>query len=196
MQIVIATHNKKKLKEISAILANDTIQFLTLDEFPEIGDIAETGTTFVENSLIKAKYVYEQTGLPAIGDDSGLEIEQLDGRPGVYSARYSGEGATDEKNNKKIISELSAFQPPHKARFVCAAVYFDGKNTLVSEGYFPGEIIHTPRGHNGFGYDPHFLPDGYKITLAEMDAELKNSISHRYAAFSKLKEMIRSDVKK
>lgn len=194
MQIVIATHNKKKLKEIAAILADDNTTFLTLDQFPEIGEIEETGVTFVENSLIKAKYVFEQTGLPAIGDDSGLEIEQLNGRPGVYSARYAGEGATDEKNNRKIIGELSLLPQPHKARFVCAAVYYDGKNTLVSEGYFPGQIIHTPRGHNGFGYDPHFLPDGYDITLAEMAAEIKNSISHRFAAFSKLKEMIRSNV--
>lgn len=190
MKMVIATTNKKKLAEIQAIMQDDRIELITLDRFPAIKDIPETGTTFRENAVIKAKAVFNITGFPAIADDSGIAVDQLDGRPGVYSARYAGKDADDRKNNAKMQEELSAFPEPHTARYICAAVFYDGKKQLAAEGTLEGKIITAPRGNNGFGYDPYFQPDGYTITAAEMDPAEKNRISHRYHAFMSLKEKI------
>lgn len=194
MKIVIATNNKKKLAEIQAIMQDERIELISLDCFPGIKDIPETGTTFRENAVIKAKAVYSKTGFPAIADDSGIALDQLDGRPGVYSARYAGKDADDRKNNAKLQEELSAFPEPHTGRYICSAVFYDGARLIASEGKLEGLILTAPRGNNGFGYDPYFLPDGYTITTAEMDPAEKNRISHRYHAFQSLKEKIVNEI--
>lgn len=189
-KIVIATANAGKLKEIKKIFAGLSTQILSLSDFPEIPEIIEDGNSFEENAAIKARTVFEKTGLPAIGDDSGLAVEQLNDEPGIFSARYSGEGATYESNNKKLLQELQKFSEPHPAKFVCAAVYYDGKNKFTERGEVKGRIIKTPRGTNGFGYDPVFVPDGYDITLAEFTSEEKNKISHRAIAFGKMRKIL------
>ncbi|GMU87254.1 MAG: non-canonical purine NTP pyrophosphatase [Ignavibacteriales bacterium] len=196
MKIVVATNNKKKLEEIRAIMQDERIELISLDRFPGIKDIPETGTTFRENAVIKAKAVYNKTGFPSIADDSGIALDQLEGRPGVYSARYAGKDADDRKNNAKLQEELSAFPEPHTGRYICAAVFYDGVKLIAVEGKLEGRIIKRPQGDNGFGYDPYFMPIGYTITTAEMNPAEKNRISHRYHAFTSLKEKIFNEILK
>jgi XTP/dITP diphosphohydrolase len=131
--------------------------------------------------------IYDKFNLPTIADDSGIVALQLGNEPGVYSARYAGENATDEENNIKLLERLNSFPKPHKAKFVCAAVYYFSGDFKIVMGEINGQIIKEPRGTNGFGYDPLFLPDGYDKTSAELTPEIKNKISHRYRAFNKLK---------
>ena len=128
--------------------------------------------------------------IPVIADDSGLAVDQLNGQPGVYSARYAGENASDRENNEKLVSQLKRLPSPHPARFISVAVYFEGNDYITASGELYGEIILNPKGHNGFGYDPLFVPEGYTSTLAEISFEEKNRISHRAKAFNKLKEKI------
>jgi XTP/dITP diphosphohydrolase len=189
-KIVFASKNRGKIKEVKHILQNSEIELISLLDFEDFQEIEETGTTFRENAVIKAETVFAKLGIPAIGDDSGLSVDQLGGRPGVYSARYAGESATDEENNKKLIEELKNYPEPHPAKFVCTAVYYDGRDYITAAGEVLGRIIKEPRGKNGFGYDPYFLPDGYKVTTAEMPLEEKNKISHRSKAFNELKKLI------
>jgi XTP/dITP diphosphohydrolase len=144
----------------------------------------------LENAKLKAEAVYKKYNTPTLADDSGLVVEQLNGKPGIFSARYAGENTTDERNNSKLINELKNFPEPHKAKFVCSAVYFDGEIFLSGYGEVRGKIIDKPRGVNGFGYDPLFVADGYTKTMAELDAEVKNKISHRAIAFNELKKLI------
>ncbi|GAB4291068.1 MAG: XTP/dITP diphosphatase [Ignavibacteriaceae bacterium] len=190
MKILIATGNRGKFNEIKSILASPELDLVSFYELDNTLRIEETGESFRENALIKARKAFEMFGIPAVGDDSGLMVEQLDGAPGIYSARYAGINATDEDNNKKLITELSKFPKPHKAKYFCSAVYYDGKNYKFAEGELIGELTDKPRGSNGFGYDPYFIPEGYNKTVAELDPDEKNRISHRYKAFSKLKELI------
>ena len=189
-KIVLATSNLNKLKEIRELFRESNFEILSLYDFNDLPEIIEDGKTFKENSLIKVKTVFNSINLPIIGDDSGLEVIQLGNKPGIYSARYAGENCTYADNNKKLLQELKNFDPPHFARFVCAASYYDGKNIITVEGELKGKIIENYRGENGFGYDPIFLPDGFNKTLSEMTLEEKNKISHRAKAFLKLKEMI------
>ncbi|NWF88633.1 MAG: RdgB/HAM1 family non-canonical purine NTP pyrophosphatase [Ignavibacteriaceae bacterium] len=189
-KIIFATKNLGKLKEVRNIIGEKEIELISLNEFNNVGEIVEDGNSFEENAVIKAKHVYHLLGLPVIADDSGLVVEQLGGEPGIYSARYAGENATDEDNNKKLISKLSFFPKPHRAKFVCSAVYIDGKGIVKAQGEILGQILHEPKGTNGFGYDPLFLPDGYDKTTAELDMEEKNKISHRSKAFKSLFKMI------
>jgi len=190
MKIIFATKNKGKLKEIKHIFANSDVEILSLNDFEDSVDVEEDGNSFEENALKKAEEIFSHYNLPVVSDDSGLVVEQLNGAPGIYSARYSGDDATDEKNNVKLIEELKNFLKPHKAKFVCAAVYCDSKNRLITTGEFKGQIISEPKGINGFGYDPLFLPDGLDKTSAEISPELKNKISHRAKAFNKLKQIL------
>ncbi len=139
----------------------------------------------------KAKIVFEKFSIPTMADDSGLVVEQLNGEPGIYSARYAGESATDEENNVKLISKLLPLPQPHTAKFVCSAVYYDGEDLLKTSGEIIGQIVHEPRGTNGFGYDPLFLPDGYNQTTAELNLDEKNKISHRSKAFNSLLKLIK-----
>lgn len=190
-KIVLATRNHHKIREIQTILADLQITFLTLEDFPRIPHLREDGTTFAENSLQKAKAVFEQTGLPAMADDSGLEVFYLNGRPGVISARYAGTAATDEKNNEKLLSEMLGVPPRRrKAQFHAVVTLVRNSNVDVTEGICPGVLGESPRGTNGFGYDPIFIPNGFKRTYAELTSEEKNQISHRAKALEKMREVL------
>lgn len=191
-KIIFATGNKGKLAEVRKIFEGTGIEIISLYDLGDVPEIIEDGDTFEANAFIKAKAIYDIHNKPVIADDSGLEIEQLDGRPGIYAARYAGENCTYDDNNKKVIAELSDFPEPHKARFVCCAVYFDGINKEVSFGYLPGKMIKEFRGEHGFGYDPIFVPDGYVKTLSEMSLADKNEMSHRAKAFNDLKEKLKT----
>ena len=190
MKIIFATQNPGKAKEVKAIFAASQFEIYSLYDLGNKIDVEETGTTFRENAFLKAKSVYEIYKVPVIADDSGLEIEQLDGRPGVYSARYAGEPCTYEDNNLKVMSELKDLPEPHKARFISFAAFYDGNNEIEAIGELPGKIINEIRGKNGFGYDPIFVPDGFNQTISEMDFDFKNKISHRARSFEKLKEIL------
>ncbi len=189
-ELIFATGNKGKLAEVQKIFDNTDFKIISLYELGDVPEIEETGTTFVENALIKAEAIFSLYGKPVIADDSGLAVEQLNGEPGVYSARYAGENCTYDDNNKKLIKVLEEYDLPHKAKFICSAIYYDGKNKITAVGELPGKIISEYRGTNGFGYDPIFLPNGFDRTLAELTTEEKNMISHRAKAFNKLKNQI------
>jgi XTP/dITP diphosphohydrolase len=189
-KLIFASGNKGKVAEIRNIFNGSIFRIISLHDLDDISDIVEDGLTFEENARIKAKIIFDKFRLPTIADDSGLVVEQLNGEPGVFSARYAFEGCTYDDNNKKLLKELSAFPKPHLAKFVCCAVYIDDSKYLSSFGEVSGKIINEFRGKMGFGYDPVFLPDGFEKTLAELDIEQKNKISHRAKAFMKLKELI------
>ncbi|MBI5729658.1 MAG: RdgB/HAM1 family non-canonical purine NTP pyrophosphatase [Ignavibacteriales bacterium] len=190
MKIIFATQNAGKAKEVKAIFADSSIEIISLYDLGNNIDIEEHGTTFRENAFIKARTVYDIYKVPVVADDSGLEISQLDGRPGVYSARYAGENCTYEDNNLRVIDELKEFPEPHRAKFISYAVYYDGKNEREAVGELHGYIIKEQRGTNGFGYDPIFIPDGYEKTISELDFDFKNTISHRARSFTVLKEKL------
>jgi XTP/dITP diphosphohydrolase len=189
-QILLATTNKGKLNDVKEILKDIDVEILSFLNFSDYPNVEETGKTFLENAELKAKAAYEKYEFPSIGDDSGLEAFQLNGEPGIYSARYAGEDADDEKNNSKLIKKLSEYSEPHSGRFVCAAVYFDGNLFKSAVGEVRGIIIKNSRGKNGFGYDPLFIPNGYNKTMAELSHEEKNRISHRLNAFKELKKYL------
>jgi len=186
-QIIFASKNEGKVREVRHILDGINSEILSLNDLGFKDEIPEIADTFEGNAKIKAKAIYDKYNLPTIADDSGIVALQLGNEPGVYSARYAGENATDEENNIKLLARIKSFPEPHKAKFVCAAVYYFGGEFMIAMGEINGQIIKEPRGINGFGYDPLFLPDGYDETSAELSPEIKNKISHRYRAFNKLK---------
>lgn len=188
--LLLASKNPGKLREIQEIFAGSKYNIISLLDFPDSPDVIEDGTTFEENAKIKAKAIFEKYGVPVIADDSGISLYQLDNKPGVYSARYAGENATDADNNAKLLRELAALPSPHKGEYTCCAVYYDGVEYVVSFGRLTGEIIFEARGSNGFGYDPYFVPEGYTDTMAELAMEDKNAISHRGKAFRELQSML------
>jgi XTP/dITP diphosphohydrolase len=190
MKLIFASYNQGKVIEVKDIFNSSSIHLISLVDLEDVPEIIEDGKTFRDNAIKKAKIIFEKFGLPTIADDSGLIVKQLNGRPGVYSARYAGEGCTYEDNNRKLLSELSGSPAPHKATFICHAVYLDNQNLLETKGEVNGVIINEIRGRQGFGYDPVFLPDGYNRTMAELSLEEKNKISHRSKAFNKLKELL------
>ena len=189
-RIIFATKNEGKVREVRDILKNLKTKILSLSDVDFSGDVEETGSTFEENAKIKAKEIFEKYKMPVIADDSGLVVEQLNGEPGIYSARYAGADAMDKQNNDKLLNQLKNFPEPHAAKFVCAAVYYNGTEFTTAFGEVKGRVIHQERGTNGFGYDPLFIPDGYTQTTAELEPAVKNKISHRYKAFRKLKNLI------
>lgn len=189
-EVVLATRNKGKVKEFADLLEGVIENIISLDDLESPPEVVEDGETFTENALKKARTIAEYSGKPTLADDSGLAVQALGGRPGVYSARYSGEDATDKTNIDKLLQELGD-NPNRGARFVCvlALVLPDG-NEIVAEGQCLGEILNEQRGEGGFGYDPVFyLPERGK-TMAEVPPEIKNSISHRARAVGKLKEIL------
>lgn len=190
MKIIFATQNAGKTKEVKAIFAQSPFEIISLYDLDNNINIEEHGTTFSENAFIKAKTIYDIYKEPVVADDSGLEIEQLNGRPGVYSARYAGEYCSYEENNLKVISELKNFSEPHRAKFVSYAVFYNGKDEIEAMGELHGQIIKEQRGRNGFGYDPIFIPDGFERTISELSFEEKNKISHRAKSFSELKKAL------
>ena len=180
MQIVLATHNRGKMEEMSAILGHLPVELLTLDVFPEIGDIPETGNTLKENAFIKAETVHRLTGLPALADDTGLEVDALNGAPGIYSARYAGADATFDDNCQKMLKELHDIPIEKRtARFRTVIAFVNGGEKEWVEGVAEGRIIEDKRGIGGFGYDPIFYYPPLRKTFAELDSVEKNSISHR-----------------
>lgn len=191
LKILVATKNKHKIREISDILRDKAIVVSAFEELNLSDDIKETGKTFEENACIKALYISKLTEDYVIADDSGLEVYALDGRPGVFSARFAGENATDDENNKKLLKELEGIQD-RRARYICSiALAKNGKIIKVFTGELIGEIGYMPRGGNGFGYDPIFVLDNGK-TVAEISPEVKNSISHRGKALKKMEEYFRN----
>jgi XTP/dITP diphosphohydrolase len=189
-KIIFASKNEGKVKEVRYILNGVYAEILSLNDVDYKDEIHESGKTFEENAKIKAEIIYNTFKLPTIADDSGIVAMQLGSEPGVYSARYAGENATDGDNNLKLLERLKLFPEPHKAKFICAAVYYFGADFIVAMGEIEGSIIKEPRGTNGFGYDPLFLPDGYDKTTAELPSEIKNKISHRFKAFVQLKKYL------
>lgn len=187
-QIIFASKNEGKVKEVRHILNGIKSEILSLNDLGFKDEIPETADTFEGNAKIKAEIIYNKFKLPTIADDSGMVALQLGNEPGVYSARYAGENATDKENNIKLLEQLKSFPEPHKGKFICAAVYYFGADFIVAMGVIVGRIIKEPRGTNGFGYDPLFLPDGYEKTSAELPPEIKNKMSHRYRAFNQLKK--------
>ena len=187
-KIIFASKNEGKVKEVKHILSGINAEFISLNDVGFKDEIPETADTFEGNAKIKAGIIYDKFKLPTIADDSGIVALQLGNEPGVYSARYARENATDEENNIKLLERLKSFPEPHRGKFICAAVYYFGTDFKVSIGEIIGQIIKEPRGTNGFGYDPLFLPDGYDKTTAELTPEIKNKISHRYRAFNQLKK--------
>jgi len=184
MKLLAATNNPHKLREIREIAGKD-YEVLSLKDIHLDADIPETQDTLAGNARQKARFIFDHTGLNCLADDTGLEIEALDGRPGVYSARYAGEGCSFDDNIQKVLEELDG-QENRKACFRCVVcLILHGEEHLFT-GKIPGEIIRERRGTGGFGYDPVFIPDGCSMTFAEMPAHLKNGISHRGIAVSKM----------
>jgi XTP/dITP diphosphohydrolase len=192
--IVLATGNKGKVEELSELLSASNISIVPQSEF-DVPDVPETGSTFVENAIIKARHASKITGLPAIADDSGLEVDALNGAPGVISARYSGINATDASNNTKLLEELTDVAPDKRtARFHCVLVYMrhsDDPTPIICHGVWDGAILEKPQGEQGFGYDPLFWVEQYQQSSAELTREIKNQLSHRGKALAKLVEFFK-----
>ena len=193
-KIIVATGNQGKLSEIKEILVDCNFDLSSLkDHFSPIPQIPETGSTFLENARIKADWVFEKTGIWSLADDSGLEVDALNGAPGVWSARFAGEECSSEENNQKLLRLLgdSPFEA-RTARFRCVIVLKTGKDSYLStEGVCEGKIGFMPEGSEGFGYDPLFYPEGYDCTFAQLDSAEKNAISHRGKALKKLRESLK-----
>jgi XTP/dITP diphosphohydrolase len=196
MKLVLATANVGKQREFAALLSPLGVQLL-LSSALGIDSAAETGATFEANALLKARHAAGASGLPALADDSGLEVDALDGRPGVYSARYAGAQATEAENNARLLSELAGVPPQRRsARYRCVlALVRDAADTapLIASGSWEGRIALQPAGNGGFGYDPLFLPEGLEVSAAELPAGRKNALSHRARALAALvKQLERS----
>jgi len=192
-EIVLATANKDKIREIRCILGDSGVKLTTAGDYPGCPEVEEDGRTFEENALKKAKAVCEFTGKPALSDDSGLEVAALGMKPGVRSARFAGKGCSQEDNVNKLLKMMEAVPDSKRgARFVCVALlYLPGGKKIVTEGDCKGLVSREIRGKNGFGYDPVFILPRYGKTIAELGLEIKNKISHRAAAFGSMSEKIK-----
>ncbi|MCC2637007.1 MAG: nucleoside-triphosphate diphosphatase [Moraxellaceae bacterium] len=193
-QLVLATGNAGKLKELQALLAGQPFTIVTQKSLG-VSDADETGLSFVENAILKARHASRATGLPALADDSGLCVDALGGAPGIYSARYSGDGATDARNNEKLLQALRPLRggAPLTARFVCVLAlvrHADDPLPLICQAEWEGEILESPRGEQGFGYDPLFWVPSAGMSSAELPRERKNALSHRGKALALLEARI------
>ena len=188
-KVVLATGNKKKVEELNALLADLNYIVVPQSEF-NVESVPETGTTFVENAIIKARHAAHITGLPAIADDSGIEVDTLLGRPGVYSARYAGEDASDQDNLEKLLEEMNGVPPVLRtARYWCVLVYMrhaDDPTPIICQASWEGSLATEPSGENGFGYDPIFNVPDLDCTAAELEPATKNRLSHRGKALAQL----------
>lgn len=194
--IIIASSNQGKLKEFRELMEGLPVEVKSLADYPEIGDIEENGSTFAENAAIKARAVHRATGCLAIADDSGLEVDALDGAPGIYSARYAGEEKDDDANNAKLLDALAAVPDDQRgAQFHCAicAISADGRQ-FDAEGIVRGCILRSPRGNHGFGYDPLFYVPAFDRTTAELSMNDKNAISHRGKAMRKMVQILKEKI--
>ena len=197
-RIIVATKNRGKLEEIAQLLSGLPYEVISMTDAGVDGDITEDGSTFEENALIKARAVWNATGETVMADDSGLEVDYLNGAPGIYSARYAGESAKDEDKYRKLLRELSGVPKDQRsARFVCAIALIlpDGRESVV-RGTCEGYIAEEPAGVRGFGYDPVFYVPGFGMTFAQMGDELKNSISHRGNALRKVRDILTEESKR
>lgn len=188
-EIVLASNNLGKVKEINELLDDTRFKILPQSEF-DVVEVEETGLTFIENALLKARNAARYSHHPVIADDSGIEALALEGRPGIYSARYAGAGASDEDNINKLIEDITPLsESDRKVRFVCIMVFLrhaDDPTPIISEGIWEGVAITHPRGQNGFGYDPMFFVPTHNCTSAELSPEIKNQLSHRGQALREL----------
>ncbi|HHB92284.1 MAG TPA: RdgB/HAM1 family non-canonical purine NTP pyrophosphatase [Thioploca sp.] len=195
-KIIIASGNKGKLREFNQILQKFAFEVIPQSQY-QVPEVAETGLTFVENALIKARNAAQYTGFPAISDDSGIEIDALGGSPGIYSARFAGENATDDDNNKLLVKKLTNIaEEKRTARYHCVIVYMQHANDpmpLICQGSWEGIILLKPRGQNGFGYDPFFYLPTHNCTAAELLPEVKNQLSHRGQALRTLQMRLQQD---
>ena len=198
MKIVFASGNLGKVREIREMLSCIKIELVSLKDYPDIPEIVEDGKTFLENALKKARTVSERTGQAVLADDSGLQVDALGGEPGIYSARYAGEGASDDDNIRLLLEKLKEVPPEKRtASFCCVLVLYNTDGTYESfESRWPGRIIDDRRGDNGFGYDPVFYVPELNKTAAELPPEIKNRISHRGQSFLKLKQSLGRKMKK
>ena len=194
LDLVLATRNRHKGEELTALLGDLDLHIHTMEEFPDVPDVIEDGETCEANAIKKAQSISKATGLLTVADDTGLEVDALDGRPGVYAARYAGEHASYEDNWRKLLRELTGV-PPHRrtARFVTvAAIVFLGETAQVATGYLDGLIAESPAGTRGFGYDPVFFVSQLGKTLAEISSADKNTISHRAKAFAQVRNLLQN----
>ena len=191
MKLLLATNNRGKIREISEILKELPFETVGLGDFKGIVSARETGKSFAANARIKARAYYRQTGLLTFAEDSGLEVDYLGGAPGHLSARFAGENASDADNLKKLLRLLRGIKAPHRAaRFVAVVAITDGKNMWTASGKCEGRIAWHAAGASGFGYDPVFIPTGYKTTFARLGDEIKNSISHRSRALARARRIL------
>ena len=196
-RLLIATSNKGKLREFQILLANLPLEVCSLAEFPGVPEAREPHDTFRENSRAKAEFYARRIGLPALADDSGLEVDALGGAPGVRSARYGGTELTSDERNRLLLRELSAVpDEQRRARFLCHITVAQphAGSVLEATGVCEGRIAYAPRGTNGFGYDPVFIPDGYAETFAELDATIKDRISHRARAMESVRRRLADEL--
>ncbi|MDF1654146.1 MAG: RdgB/HAM1 family non-canonical purine NTP pyrophosphatase [Coxiellaceae bacterium] len=199
MQIVLASNNSGKLKEIQAIMAPLDVELKLQREF-DVDDADETGLTFIENAILKARHACQQTGLAALADDSGLCVSALQGAPGIYSARYAGEHGNHRANIEKLLSDLQdAPSEKRQAHFICCLAllrHADDPDPLIATGKWHGEILTSPQGDGGFGYDPIFFVPDHQCSAAELDSTIKNTISHRALALQQLMTLLNSEENK
>jgi XTP/dITP diphosphohydrolase len=189
-RILLASRNAKKLAEMQRILA-PRFEVVGLDDVPAYDEVPETGATFADNALIKAREGFGHTKMPTVADDSGLTVDALNGMPGVLSARWAGAHGDDEANLRLVLAQLSDTPDDRlRAAFICAVAFVDGSREIVVDGRMPGHLIREPRGDNGFGYDPIFVPDGYDVTSAELPSDEKDAISHRGQALRALADRL------
>jgi len=193
-RLVLATRNRGKVEEIKALLRDLPLEIISLDQLAVIPEVKEDQHNFSGNALKKARAVAAACGLPALADDSGLTVDALGGRPGVFSSRYAGPGADDAANNRLLLAKLKGVPPEKRgAAFVCAlALVIPGGETYLIEESCRGRIVETPQGQNGFGYDPLFFYEPAGQTFAQMETELKNQVSHRGKALRRLKKLLES----
>ena len=191
-RLLLATRNQHKKQELQAMLADLSLEILTLDDVPDLPEVEEYGVTFAENASKKARQTAALSGIICLADDSGLSVDALDGSPGVYSARFAGPDADDDKNNVRLLGLMEAVPDDKRtAAFICAVALADPMgNTTVVEGSCPGRIIRERAGSGGFGYDPLFAPEGYTRTFAQLKPEEKNCISHRGRALTMARSVI------
>ncbi|HEY3736074.1 MAG TPA: RdgB/HAM1 family non-canonical purine NTP pyrophosphatase [Jatrophihabitans sp.] len=193
MQLLVASRNAKKLREMQRILgpALPDLEVLGLDDVAPYEEVPETGATFADNALIKAREGYAHTGLPTVADDSGLTVDALNGMPGVLSARWAGRHGDDAANLELVLAQLGDVPDERlTAAFRCAVAYVDGEREVLTDGEMPGYLVREPRGGHGFGYDPIFVPRGYRQTSAELSPEEKDAISHRGQALRMLADLL------
>lgn len=188
-KLVLASRNKNKIEEMKALVSHLGIEVFSALDFPNLEEVEEDQPTLEGNALKKARYVNQQTGIPSLSDDTGLEVEALNGEPGVYSARYAGEHATYQDNVLKLLSALKD-KSNRKAQFRTVVALVDGNEEYTFEGVCKGKIIEEQKGKKGFGYDPIFMPEEFAETFAQMDASIKNIISHRGKAVQKFLEFL------